>query len=137
MYLKSQRGTNDFSNSCFSSLQLERPLSRRTDPLLLIYSFQFRSAFRAATTPSQPRPLDTVACVDYAQTTPGQPQIRRPLPSLTLMVLIVVCAFFGTCIRSLSLCCRVSSCSTVMWNSPPKHLRRPFHGSDSFDCLVK
>ena len=33
---------------------LERPQSRRTDPLLLICSFQFRSAFRATTTPSQP-----------------------------------------------------------------------------------
>ena len=41
--------------------------------LLLIYSFQFRSAFRATTTPSRPRPLDTIACqvssprTDYAQ----------------------------------------------------------------------
>ena len=78
MYLKSQRGTNDFSNSCFSSLQLERPQSRRADPLLLIHSFQFRSAFRSATTP-------------------GQSQIMRPLPSLTHVVLIVVWAFFGTC----------------------------------------
>jgi len=34
---------------------LERPELRRTDPLLLIYSFQFRSAFRATTTPSQPQ----------------------------------------------------------------------------------
>jgi len=61
--------------------KLERPQSRRTDPLLLIYSFQFSSAFRVTTTPSQPLPLDTVACVDHAQTPPSQPQIRRPLPS--------------------------------------------------------
>jgi len=27
------------------------------------------------TTPSQPRPLPTVACVDHAQTTPSQPKI--------------------------------------------------------------
>ena len=47
---------------------LERPQSRPTEPLLLIYSFQLRSAFRATTTPSQPRALDTVACVVHAQT---------------------------------------------------------------------
>ena len=34
---------------------LERPQSRSTDPLLLIYSLQFRSAF-LSTTPSQPGP---------------------------------------------------------------------------------
>ena len=60
----------------------------RTDPLLLIYSFQFRSAFRATTTSSQPRPLDTVACADHAETTPSQPQIRRPLPSPTPSVTV-------------------------------------------------
>jgi len=49
-----------------SSLRLlERPHLRRTDPLLLIYSFQFRSAFRATTTPSQTRALDTTP--DHAQ----------------------------------------------------------------------
>jgi len=47
--------------------ELQRRQSRHTDPLLLIYSFQFRSAFHATTTPSQPRALDTVACVDHAQ----------------------------------------------------------------------
>ena len=46
---------------------VERPQSRRTDPLLLIYSFQFRSAFHAMTTPSQPCAIDTVACVEHAQ----------------------------------------------------------------------
>jgi len=45
------------------AIVLERRQSRRTDPLLLVYSFQFRSAFRATATPSQP-------------------QLRRPLPSL-------------------------------------------------------
>jgi len=50
-------------------MYIERPQSRcpAHRPLLLIYSFQFRSDFRATTTPSQPRPLDTVACVDHTQ----------------------------------------------------------------------
>ena len=60
--------------------------SRRTDPLLLIYSFQCGSAFRATTTPSQPRALDTVACVDHTHTTPSQPQIRRPYKAPTSVV---------------------------------------------------
>jgi len=41
--------------ACVSGEILERPQSRRTDPLLLIYSFQFGPAFRATTTPSQPQ----------------------------------------------------------------------------------
>ena len=56
------------------------PQSRRTDPLLLIYSFQFRSAFRSTTTPSQPRALDTVACVDQAQTTPSHEPAANKAP---------------------------------------------------------
>jgi len=48
-------------------LGLECPQSRCTDPLLVIYSFQFRFTFRATTTPSQQRALDTVACVNHAQ----------------------------------------------------------------------
>jgi len=46
---------------CFTlcySLLLKCPQSRRTDPLLLIYSLQFRSPFSATTTCSQPRTLD-------------------------------------------------------------------------------
>jgi len=53
---------------CKINLLLERPQSRRTNPLLLIYTLQFRSALHAATTPSQP-------------------QIRRALRSSTLVVL--------------------------------------------------
>ena len=48
--------------------------------MLLIYSFQFRSAFRVTTTPSQSRALD------HAQTTPSQPQIRRPYKAPTSVV---------------------------------------------------
>jgi len=56
-------------------------------PLLLIYSFQFRSAFHATTMPSQPRPLDTIVCVDHAQ-----PATDKAPTSVTdsLVVLIVV-----------------------------------------------
>jgi len=42
-------------------------------------SLPLMSACPATTMPSQPRPLPTVACVDHAQTTPSQPQIRRYL----------------------------------------------------------
>jgi len=69
-----------------SSIIVERPQSRCTDPLLLIYSFQFRSAFRATTTPSQPRALDIVVRVDHTQNTPSQPQIRRPYKAPTSVV---------------------------------------------------
>jgi len=61
----------------FMAQGVERPQLRRTDPLSLIYSFQFRSAFSATATSSQPQ-LGA--------------HIRRPLPSLTdnLLKLIVV-----------------------------------------------
>jgi len=55
------------SLQCAYCCELERPQSRLTDPLLLIYSFQFRSAFRATTTLSQP-------------------QIRRPYKAPTSVV---------------------------------------------------
>ena len=49
---------------------VEGPQSRRTEPLLLIYSFQFRSDFRATTTPSQPqirRPYKAPISVTHRQ----------------------------------------------------------------------
>jgi len=51
-------------------------------PLLLIYSFQFRSTFRATTTPSQQRALD---CTWHrsVSTTTSQPQIRHPYKAPT------------------------------------------------------
>jgi len=52
--------------------------------LLLIYSFQFRSAFRATTTPSRPRPLDTIACqVSSPRTDYAQPATDNALTSVT------------------------------------------------------
>ena len=53
--------------------KLQRPQSTRTDPLLLIYSFQFRSAFCEMTAPSQP-----LRCACRARTMPSQPRARLP-----------------------------------------------------------
>jgi len=55
--------------------------------VLLIYSFQFRSAFRAATTPSQLCPLDTGVCVDHAQ--PAEDKVPTSVVTDILVVLIV------------------------------------------------
>jgi len=44
--------------TCRQSPYLHKPAIVKL--LLFIYSFQFRSAFRATTTPSQPRPLQSV-----------------------------------------------------------------------------
>jgi len=95
---------HQLSHTSGHSIVLERPQSRCTDPLLLIYSFQFRSAFRASTTPSQPQSCACRATTtpsqshafDHAQTTRSQPQIRRPYKAPTsvvtdnLVLLIVV-----------------------------------------------
>jgi len=85
---KSYRGSANYASPC------RTPHSRRTDLLrpashsgvLAVQrpcpaSQANGRKIRATTTPFQPRPLLTVACIDHAQTTPSQPQIRRPLPS--------------------------------------------------------
>jgi len=83
-------GSKTVYSVCLSS-SLERPRSRHTDPLLLIYSFQFRSAFRATTMPSQLRPPETVACQPYPvnHTLPTADKAPTSFTD-TLVVLIVV-----------------------------------------------
>jgi len=66
---------------------LERPQSRHTDHLLLIYSFQFRSAFRAMTTPSQPSQLDTVPCVDHTQ--PAADKVPTSVTNNPVVLIVV------------------------------------------------